>query len=147
MTPPGQDTNPSQVSPHQKLVLIYTAESIGAIRVKCLAQGHTTQWSGRGWNSRRPGYESDRLTSRPLRRSLVSDINSFPKLGQNNFWEIVEKSSKYLEIFSNCIEIVQSRALQTNVRYRNKMFGITANNLIWTFEITKTSHCAVVVMH
>ena len=34
--PPGQDTNPSQVSPQQKLVLICTDESTGARRVKCL---------------------------------------------------------------------------------------------------------------
>ena len=27
------------------------------LRVKCLAQGHTTQWSGRGSNSRPLGYE------------------------------------------------------------------------------------------
>ena len=37
MTRPGQDTNPSQL-----VVLIYTAESIGASRVKCLAQGYDT---------------------------------------------------------------------------------------------------------
>ena len=90
MTPPGQGTDPSQFSPQQKLVLIYTAESTGASRVKCLAQGHnavvrpgfelttfglrvkcltqghTTQWSGRGSNLRPLGYESDTLTTRPL---------------------------------------------------------------------------------
>ena len=42
MTPPGQDTNPSQVSPQQKLVLVYTAELTGASQVKCLAQEHNT---------------------------------------------------------------------------------------------------------
>ena len=57
MTPPGQDTNPSQVSSQQKLVLAYTAESTGASRVKCLAQGQTTQRSGRGSNPRSLGYE------------------------------------------------------------------------------------------
>ena len=34
MTPSGQDTNHSQVSLQQMLVLIYTAESPGASRVK-----------------------------------------------------------------------------------------------------------------
>ena len=42
MTPPGQDTNPSQVSPQQKLVRIYTAESTGTSTVKYLAQGDTS---------------------------------------------------------------------------------------------------------
>ena len=40
VTPPGEDTNPSQVSPQQKLVLIFTAESTGASRVKYPAPGH-----------------------------------------------------------------------------------------------------------
>ena len=54
---PGQDTNPSQFSPQQKLVLIYTAELTGASRVKCLAQGHTMQWSGRDSYSWPLGHE------------------------------------------------------------------------------------------
>ena len=55
--PPGPDTNPSQVSPQQKLVLVNTAESTGGSLVRCLAQGHTTQWSGWSSNSRPLGYE------------------------------------------------------------------------------------------
>ena len=40
MTTPVHDNNPSQVSPKQKKVLFYNAESTGARQVKCLAQGH-----------------------------------------------------------------------------------------------------------
>ena len=95
MTHPGQDTNPSQVSLQQKLVLIlnipaetgthlYSWVDWGkymqgkvrhcsrahnavfrpgfelttfGLRVKYLAQGHTTQWTGWGSNSQPLGYE------------------------------------------------------------------------------------------
>ena len=42
VTSPGQDTNPSQASSQQKLVLFYTAESTGTSRVKCPTEGHDT---------------------------------------------------------------------------------------------------------
>ena len=69
MTPPGQDTNPSQVSPQQKLVLICTAESTGVSRVKCLSQGHNTVLRPR-FKLTPLVYESDMLATRPLRCSL-----------------------------------------------------------------------------
>ena len=39
-TPPGQDTNPSQVNPQQMLVLMFTEGLNGTSQGKCFVQGH-----------------------------------------------------------------------------------------------------------
>ena len=66
--PPGQNTNPSQVSPQKKLVLISTAESTGACGVKYLAQGHNAVV--------RPGFEltTFRLGVRQTIHCLITKI-------------------------------------------------------------------------
>ena len=83
MTPPGQDTNTSQVNPQEKLVLIYTAESTGASRVKCLAQGQTTQWSG--WVRTHDLWVTSRAR-KPLDHSTALEVNINKLISDKREW-------------------------------------------------------------
>ena len=72
--------------------------------MKCLVQGHTTQWSGRASNSRPLGYESDMLTTQPLRHSTH---NTYVRMTCSVICSVCQGGQQLFNITGVCLLFVQ----------------------------------------